>query len=249
MTHLLEICAADIDSVHAAADGGADRVELCSALSEGGITPSFGFIKEALTVSDININVLIRPRGGDFIYSPAETDIMLADIEQARSIGVHGFVIGALDSAGNIDIKLCSRLIQAAAGLPVTFHRAFDLCRDPQMALEQIIQLGCCRLLTSGLAPSAEKGIPMLASLVRQAHGRISIMAGSGVSHTNSLKILTESGANELHASARESIDSIAGFRRHKVSMGAPDSDEYSRMTTSAQLVKKLSDIVHNYHT
>ncbi|MDE6265539.1 MAG: copper homeostasis protein CutC [Paramuribaculum sp.] len=240
MSNLLEVCAGDIDSVIAAAAGGASRVELCSALGEGGVTPSIGFIRSALKVPGIRVHVLIRPRGGDFLYTPEEVDCMVDDIVAAREAGVQGVVIGALTAEGDIDIDACRKMVAAAAGISVTFHRAFDLCRNPRKALEDIIALGCDRILTSGQAQTALEGKGNLAELVRQADGRIIILAGAGVSQDNAAEILSASGTNEIHASARASVPSKMEYRHCGVSMGTPGSDEYSRKVTSPEIVKEI---------
>lgn len=199
----LEVCAGSIESVKAAYDGGAERVELCAALSEDGLTPSVGMIRFAKSLDGLKVNVLIRPRGGNFVYSEEEIKCMEDDILTCRELGVDGVVIGALTRDGNIDVANCQRLVSAAGGMSVTFHRAFDVCNDPATALEQIISLGCNRLLTSGQAVSAEKSIPLLKTLVAQAAGRIIIMPGAGVNPENALQILDETGATEIHSSAR----------------------------------------------
>lgn len=240
MSKILEVCAGDIDSVIAAAAGGASRVELCSALGEGGVTPSIGFIRSALKVPGIKVHVLIRPRGGDFLYTPEEVDCMVDDIVAAREAGVQGVVIGALTPEGDIDVDACRKMVAAAAGISVTFHRAFDLCRDPRKALEDIIALGCDRILTSGQAQTALEGKQNLAELVRQANGRIIILAGAGVSQHNAAEILSASGTNEIHASARASVPSKMEYRHCGVSMGTPGSDEYSRKVTSPEIVKEI---------
>ncbi len=240
MSKILEVCAGDIDSVIAAAAGGASRVELCSALGEGGVTPSIGFIRSALKVPGIRVHVLIRPRGGDFLYTPEEVDCMVDDIVAAREAGAQGVVIGALTPEGDIDVDACRKMVAAAAGISVTFHRAFDLCRDPRKALEDIIALGCDRILTSGQAQTALEGKQNLAELVRQANGRIIILAGAGVSQHNAAEILSASGTNEIHASARASVPSKMEYRHCGVSMGTPGSDEYSRKVTSPEIVKEI---------
>lgn len=240
MKNILEICAGDIESVRAAAKGGAHRVELCSALGEGGITPSLGFIREALNVPEIKVHVLIRPRGGDFLYSDNEVDIMLHDIIAARHAGVHGVVIGALQPDGNIDIEKCRKMVEAAEGINVTFHRAFDLCKDPFRALEEIIEIGCNRLLTSGQAISALAGINLIKDLNKAAGNRLTILPGGGVTPENATEILSLSGAHEVHASARKTIESKMRYRKEDVPMGAPGSDEYSRKTTSEEIVAAI---------
>ena len=238
--NLLEVCAGDNESVHAAARGGAQRVELCSALADGGITPSTGFLRQALEVPEVKVHVLIRPRGGDFLYTPQEVEAMTDDIVAAREAGAHGVVIGALTPEGDIDLPACRKMMEAAAGMNVTFHRAFDLCRDPFEALDQIIALGCNRLLTSGQSASALEGAPMLRQLVDRAAGRLVILAGGGVSPQNAAEILRLSGTHEVHASARHTVASHMIYRKPGVSMGAPGTDEYSRKTTSADIVAEI---------
>lgn len=244
----LEICAGDIDSVKAAAAGGADRVELCSALGEGGVTPSLGFIAAAKNVRGIRIHVLIRPRGGDFIYPPDEVECMRSDIAMCRSLGVNGVVIGALTSGGDIDMDICKRLVDEAENMSITFHRAFDMAKDPDEALEDIISLGCDRVLTSGMAPTAVEGITLLRHLRERAEGRIRIMAGAGVNPDTAISILNAEAADDLHASARSRIESAVKFRRENVKMGTPDANEFSRLTTSAAIVRELNNIITEYN-
>ena len=198
----LEVCCADLQSVRAAVAGGAHRVELCQALGLDGLTPSAGMIEEAVGMG-IHVQVLIRPREGDFVYDRDEVLCMQRDIRHARRLGAGGVVIGALRPDGSIDEETTRRLVGEAEGMSITFHRAFDVCAHPEEALEQIIALGCHRLLTSGQAPSAEQGIPMLRRLVEQADGRIIIMPGAGVKAQNACRILSETGAREIHGSLR----------------------------------------------
>ena len=237
----LEVCAGCIESVFAAQQGGAYRVELCSGLDEGGITPSVGFVEAALSVPNLKKNVLIRPRGGDFLYTNAEKKVILRDIEFMKSLGVDGVVIGALSADGSIDMEAMRDFMEAASGIDVTFHRAFDLCRNPQEGLEQIIDLGCKRILTSGQAATAEQGIPVLNELVSAANHRISIMPGCGVNAQNAAEIIAKTGAVEIHASARAQLSSLMQFRIGGVGMGKSGVDEYARMATSES---KVSDIV-----
>lgn len=237
---ILEICAGSVESVVTAQRGGAARVELCAALEIGGITPSAGLIAEARKIEGIMLNVLIRPRGGDFLYNAYETECMIEDIRTCKAIGADGVVIGALTPDGDIDTALCSRLITAADGMSVTFHRAFDMCREPQKALEEIIALGCHRLLTSGQAPTAEEGTELLRQLVTQADGRIVIMPGCGVTSLNAAKILQATKATEIHASARRKVESGMLFRHSGVSMGNAAYDEYSRSETCEEEIKRI---------
>ncbi|MCF0159854.1 MAG: copper homeostasis protein CutC [Bacteroidaceae bacterium] len=238
----LEICAGTWQSAVAAAEGGAQRIELCSALADGGLTPSVGLIRQAVTLKDcLNVHVLIRPRSGDFVYTEQETEIMADDIRTAVECGVDGVVIGALTPDGDVDVEVCRRLVEAARGVKnITFHRAFDMCRNPESALEQVIALGCNRLLTSGLAPTAETGIPMLRRLVLQADGRLSVMPGCGVGTGNARRILDESGAREIHASARGLVPSVMRYRNESVNMGTPGQDEFSRWETDPQVVRQI---------
>ncbi len=237
---ILEICAGSVESAIAARDGGAARIELCAALEIGGTTPSAGLIAEARKIEGIVLNVIIRPRGGDFLYNEHEADCMEQDIRTCRQLGADGVVIGALTADGDIDTALCKRLIDAAKGMSITFHRAFDMCRDPKRALEELIAIGCDRVLTSGQAATAEAGLPLLKELVQQAAGRISIMPGCGVNSGNAARILQATGAVEIHASARKNVGSGMLFRHSGVSMGTPGSDEYERKETDVDEVKHI---------
>lgn len=237
---ILEICAGSVESAIAARDGGAKRIELCTALEVGGVTPSAGVIAEARKVEDLVLNVIIRPRGGDFLYNEYEVACMEEDIRTCKRLGADGVVIGALTAEGDIDKAVCKRLIEAADGMSVTFHRAFDMCRNPYEALEELISLGCDRVLTSGQAPTAEAGIPLLKQLVEQAAGRIIIMPGSGVNSKNAAMILQTTEATEIHASARKSVGSGMVFRHSGVSMGNPDCDEYARKETDVNEVRAI---------
>ena len=237
---ILEICAGSVASAIAARDGGAQRIELCAALEVGGVTPSAGLIAEARKVEGLVLNVIIRPRGGDFLYDSHEIACMEEDIRTCRRIGVDGVVIGALTAEGDIDTATCKRLINAADGMSITFHRAFDMCRNPQKALEELIALGCHRVLTSGQAPTAEAGAALLGELVEQADGRIIIMPGCGVNSNNAARILQATGANEIHTSARKSVGSGMIYRNSSVSMGNSDSDEYARKETDVNEVRAI---------
>lgn len=237
---ILEVCCGDLQSVLAAKAGGAQRIELCSALSEGGLTPSLGLIEEVVASGIPAVHVLIRPRKGDFLYSEDEIRMMVSDIRHAVRAGADGVVIGALTPDGDIDADACRRMIEAAEGASVTFHRAFDLCRDPEKALEDIIALGCDRILTSGLAPAAPEGIATLRHLNSLAAGRIIILAGGGITSSNAAAVLTGAGLTEIHASAKKTVGSDMRFRRSDVSMGAPGADEYSRPVTDPAEVARI---------
>lgn len=236
----LEICAGSYDSALAAAEGGAHRIELCCALNEGGLTPSLALIRRVVALDGPDVFVLIRPRGGDFLYSPEECEIIEQDIRIAVAAGVKGVVVGALTPQGDINAEALRRWIVAAEGRSVTFHRAFDLCRNPFVALETIIELGCTRLLTSGQAVTAEAGIALIRELHLAASGRISVMPGSGISAQNVSRILRETGVNEVHASARRTRSSLMAYRRDGVGMGKKDADEYMRLETSSDAVRGI---------
>jgi copper homeostasis protein len=234
-----EICANSVKSCLAAQEGGAHRVELCAAIPEGGTTSSFGEIALARELLHIKLHVIIRPRSGDFLYSPLEIKSMLKDIEICHNLGVDGVVFGCLNSAGDINISQMEELMATSKGMSVTFHRAFDVCRNPQESLEQIINLGCDRILTSGQCPTAEEGIVLLKKLNEQAAGRIILLAGSGVNEKNIHKIATETGICEYHFSARENENSQMTYRNPAVSMGGVvNINEYEQPYTTARRVK-----------
>ena len=199
----LEVCCGDLQSVRAAKDGGAHRVELCRALEVDGLTPSAEMMEAAIGMG-IPVQVLIRPREGDFIYNENEVEAMLRDIRMAKKLGANGVVIGALRPDGSVDEETIRRLVGESEGLSITFHRAFDVCTKPLEALEQIITLGCHRLLTSGQASTAEQGISLIRKLVEQSAGRLIIMPGAGVSVKNARRILSETGTHEIHGSLRK---------------------------------------------
>lgn len=236
-----EVCANSVASCIAARDGGTHRVELCAGIPEGGTTPSYGEVITAREITGIKLHVIIRPRGGDFLYSSTEINIMLKDIELMNKARVDGVVFGCLTPEGDVDKSIMKELISAAKGISVTFHRAFDVCRDPYTALEEIIDLGCDRILTSGQASTAEKGIPLLQKLNEQAADRITLMAGCGVNKDNIHRIAQETNIKEFHFSAREMMKSRMIYRNQNVSMGGTISiDEYSYPETTADKVKQI---------
>lgn len=240
----LEICTGDPIGVLAAMEGGADRVELCSGLAEGGLTPSIGVTRFA--TQRICTNVLLRPRAGDFVYDSSEIEVMERDAEAAVEAGAAGIVIGALTRDGRIDTHACRRLLARAEGLQNTFHRAFDVLADPFEALEQIIDMGFSRVLTSGQQSSARAGAELIASLHEQAAGRIRIMAGAGVSPANALEILSTSQADDLHASARSLKPSSMTYTGN-ASMGAADATDGSRLVTDSNIVAQLRAAIKTY--
>lgn len=208
MSARLEIAANSLASALAAQAGGADRVELCAALEVGGLTPSYAHLALARERLTIPLYVLIRPRPGDFVYSDAECETMLRDIEQCVALDCDGVVLGVLDADGNVDMARCRPLIAAAQGMGVTFHRAIDVSRDPRRALEDIIELGCERVLCSGAQPRASDGAALLRELVQQAGTRCSVMPGGGINVDNLGTLRDQTGAHEFHASAKVALPS-----------------------------------------
>lgn len=237
--YTFEICANSVESCIEAEKGGADRVELCAAIPEGGTTPSYGEIVMARRMIGIKLHVIIRPRGGDFIYTPLELATMVEDIRMARMAGADGLVFGCLTATGDVDMAAMTRLMAAAEGLPVTFHRAFDRCRDPFAALEQLIGLGVKRILTSGQQPTAPEGAALLKELHEKSAGRIAIMAGCGVNENNIRQLAETTGITEFHFSAREKKKSHSLLRNTEVAMGAAGVDEYTREVTTAARVRR----------
>ena len=233
-----EVCANGVESCLAAQEGGANRVELCAGIPEGGTTPSYGEIKVARRVlTTTRLHVIIRPRGGDFLYTPLEVERMIEDIRVCKTLGVDGVVIGCLCADGSLDVDANRRLVEAAQGMSVTFHRAFDRARDPRHALEQLIALGIDRVLTSGQQPTALEGIALLKDLNALAADRITILAGCGVNESNIRQIQRSTGVHEFHFSARVPVRSRMQNLDSTVYMGAKDADEGTLMYTSAERV------------
>jgi len=239
--YITEVCTDSIESVIAAQKGGADRVELCSGISEGGLTPSYGQLLTAKEyLGKTQLCMLLRPRRGDFFYSEAEMKVILQDIKTANKVGVDAFVFGCLTTNSDIDKVFISKVVDAAEGTPVVFHRAFDMCRDPFRVIDDIISSGCVRVLTSGLQQTAEQGIPLLKELVKRAGSDITIMPGGGINAGNISRIALETGAKEFHFSAREETESPMIFQNSSVSMGIALEDEYKLRKTSEDMVKRI---------
>ena len=240
MSLILEVCSGSPESALAAETGGANRIELCDNLLEGGTTPSAGSVALCLKHVTLDVLMMIRPRGGDFLYTDIEYDTMLRDIAVAKSLGVYGVVLGLLTADGKIDKARSARLIEAARPLTVTFHRAFDMTADPFDALEDLIELGVDRVLTSGQEPSAEQGIGLIARLVKAAQERTIILPGCGINEKNIAEIISETGAAECHVSGKHQISSRMTYTNPKVCMGIPGAPEYERTAVDPNRIRAL---------
>ncbi len=217
MKYTLEICAGSLRSALSAQEGGADRVELCDNLYEGGTTPSYGMIKTCRSLLKIPVFPIIRPRGGDFVYSDEEFEVMKKDMLACSELGCEGVVFGILLPDGTVDTERCSELVGLSGTMQLTFHRAFDRCGNRERGLEDIISMGFHRILTSGGMDHAADAIPELDRLVKQAENRISIMPGSGITAHNLLKIAKETGAHEFHSTAKRKIDQAGDIARNNL--------------------------------
>jgi copper homeostasis protein len=235
---ILEVCVTSVESAVAAERGGAARVELCSDLLEGGVTPSAGLIARTRARIGIGLQVLLRPRGGDFCCTEDEYAALLHDVGAARTLGADGVVLGLLLPDGGVDEPRTRRLVELARPMSVTFHRAFDMTPDPLRALEQVIATGADRLLTSGGERSADLGAPTLAALVKAAGDRIVIMAGGGIRASNARSIVERTGVRELHAGLEEPTPSPMLFRKEKLSMGPAADREFTRFVAREETVR-----------
>lgn len=239
----IEICAGSITSALAAQEGGAYRVELCDNLKDGGTTPSYGTL--LLTRNNLSIKLfpIIRPRGGDFLYTDLEFEIMKTDVEQCHNLGCDGVVFGILTKDGKVDLQRCLELKTIAGNLGITFHRAFDRCKNPFKALEEIIEMGFDRILTSGMENSAIKGASLISRLIEQANGRILIMPGAGIRPENLKELINKTGATEFHSTAKSFVESKMLFR--KVKTGNPE-EEFFIEETNIEIVKQLVAIANS---
>ncbi|GAA0834895.1 copper homeostasis protein CutC [Streptosporangium amethystogenes subsp. fukuiense] len=237
-----EICIDSTAGALAAEQAGAHRVELCSALFEGGLTPTLGTVEATLAaVSTIRVHVIIRPRGGDFIYDEHEVAAMERDVAAIRDAGAQGVVIGALTPSGEVNVEVAKRLIGAAGGLSITFHRAFDMTADPFAALDTLASLGIDRILTSGQDVTALEGAPLIASLVERAGDDLIVMPGGGITPRNVHRVVEATGATEIHFAALVDAPSPAVHRNpHPFMGGELRQPEYSRLVTSSRLVSEV---------
>lgn len=242
MKYHIEVCIDNLESLHLAIAGGATRIELCSSLALGGLTPSLGFMKKAAQISTIPVYAMIRPRQGDFLYDQDDIDAMLLDIEAAAEAGLQGVVFGVLTADGMIDLPLAQQLAERANlyGLGITFHRAIDQSSDWQQALEDIISLGAERILTSGLAANVEQGIDTLKQMVEQADGRVSIMAGAGLTAENVQTIVNATGVREVHLSGKSTRPSHMLNISEDAKMGNQNIDDFIVPVTNSTAIEKV---------
>lgn len=240
MKFLLEVIGFNIESCILAQTAGANRIELCDNPGEGGTTPSYGFIKAAREKLHIELYPIIRPRGGDFFYSDAEFEVMKTDVKICKELGCDGVVIGILNADGTVDIKRCKALVKLAYPLGVTFHRAFDRVKDASQALEDVIEIGCERILTSGLVSTALDGAETLAALIKQADERIIIMPGSGVRADNIIELAKKTGAVEFHTSARINIDSRMNYTNEAM------KESMKSVSVNENEIKEIISSLHN---
>lgn len=241
--YILEACVASFESVKQAVAGGADRLELCSHLSCGGLTPSPGLIRQSIEFSPIPINILIRPRAGNFVYNKSELEVMECDIRYAHEIGVDGIVCGFLGEDGTVDKEKTNYFRELSKPLSFTFHRAFDLCPDPFQAMEDIIECGCDRILTSGQQNTASEGIELIAKLVEKAAGRIIIMPGGGINADN-VELFLEKGVKEVHASGSVSINGQINLPDHPALSDNIPSDNQIKMTSKEKIAEIKSKMM-----
>jgi copper homeostasis protein len=245
MSYKLEICVDNVESGIDAQIAGADRVELCDNLIEGGTTPGYGTIASARNNLSIDLYVMIRPRRGDFLYTDLEYDIMRRDIEICGECGVDGIVLGILTSGGGIDVDRTAKLIEFAHPMSATFHRAYDMCSNPIQGLEDVIASGAVRLLTSGQKEKAEEGAELIGQLVGLADDRIIIMPGGGINESNIAWIAGVTGVKEFHLTGRKVKDSEMIFRRQGISMGGTlEIPEFTRKVADPDIIKNIINIL-----
>lgn len=241
----LEICVDSVESAINAQIAGADRVELCNNLAEGGTTPGYGTLISARSNLDIGLHVLIRPRGGDFLYSDLEFDIMRRDIEICGESGADGIVTGLMNAGGNIDVERTAKLVEFAYPMSVTFHRAFDMCSDPVKGLEDVCSTGASRLLTSGQRNRALDGIELIRQLVVSAGERLLVMPGGGIDESNASLIVSATKVKEIHLTGRKIINSEMIFRRQGINMGDIQGiPEFSRKVADIDKIKDIINIL-----
>ncbi len=241
---VLEICVDSVESAIAAESGGAQRIELCNSLIEGGLTPSVGLIRAVRLRTNIGIYVMIRPRAGDFLYSDDDFSVMKDDIRMCAEQGADGVVLGLLTADGDVDIERTRELIDLARPMEVTFHRAIDLTRDFDSALESVIRTGADRVLTSGAELTAMQGRRRIREMVRASKGRIKVMAGGGIRAKNVREIACETGVTEFHAALRSAVTSPIKHQRRRVRLGDANVDDYEHHVVRATEVRALQEAI-----
>jgi copper homeostasis protein len=246
----LEICCFTVESALKAEQHGADRVELCDNYPEGGTTASIGAVQLAVHTLEIPVNVIVRPRGGDFLYSSVEYNIIKEDVRKFKDIGANGVVIGFLKSKGAIDLERTKEIVKLAQPMEVTFHRAFDMCRDPLAALKQLKGAGIKRILTSGAQNTVTEGIELLSELVDKAGENISIMPGCGVNEKTLGELLNKTKAREYHSASKLFEDSKMEYTNQNVSMGGfGDVDEYQKVSVDGDKIEAMAEMLKDDST
>lgn len=246
MKRKLEICCYSAESALLAEKAGADRIELCDNFTEGGTTPSYATVKYVVENLKIPVNVIIRPRGGDFLYSDIEFEIMKQDVIEMKKLGVNGIVFGILKLNGEIDIERIEEIMELACPLEYTFHRAFDMCKNHLQSLEVLKKLGINRVLTSGGKNNAYDGIELLSKLVEAAGNDIIIMPGSGINENTISEIMQRTGASEFHSSAKTFISSDMNYFNQDIKMGKDHNiDEYKRVSVNTEQIQRMINILH----
>ncbi|MDN3680142.1 copper homeostasis protein CutC [Vibrio tapetis subsp. quintayensis] len=237
----LEVCIDNLESLSLAIEGGATRIELCSSLALGGLTPSYGLMRQAAKMSSVPVYAMIRPRQGDFLFNELDIECMLEDVRAAKQAGLNGIVIGVLTDTGEVDVALSKKLMAEAEGMGVTFHRAIDQSNDAIAALDAIMSLGCERVLTSGLRSNALDGAQTLKEMVLHCQGKLSIMAGAGVTAENVTTIIAATGVTEVHLSGKSTRPSNMKNQTNDTHMGNADIDDYSIPVTSSDKIRAVA--------
>jgi len=248
MKKKIEICCYSVESAIIAEENGADRIELCDNYSEGGTTPSFASVDYCIKNLKIPINIIVRPRGGDFLYTQLEYELIKKDVSKIKELNANGIVIGFLTKDGEIDLEKTKEIVALANPMEVTFHRAFDMCKNPLKALEELKDLNITRILTSGAKNTAMEGIDLLTSLVKKAGTKISILPGSGVNQNNLKELIIKTGAKEFHSSAKTFENSKMNYFNTNIAMGGDSKiDEFKKVSTNPDQIKKMAEIIKQY--
>ena len=240
---MLEVCVDSVESAIAAAEGGAERLELCAALVIGGLSPTPALYEAVRRRVDTPVRAMVRPRFGDFLYTPAEKEVMLEETRRWRDAGVEGVVTGALRADGTLDSQFLAEFMEAAQGMKSTLHRAFDVCADPFAALEEAVELGFDTILTSGQKANCRAGAELIGELHRRAAGRIEILVGAGVDAAAIRDLRKSTGCTSFHMSGKTTLSSGMEFRREGVPMGLPGLDEYSIWRTDADRIRAAKEV------